>query len=301
MGATVFRFLLLIAIPATVFVAAQAQIQNGTVTGVVSDPTGGLIANAVVRLDHPVTGHRHQLVTGNAGDFVFNNVPFDQYILHVTASGFEPVSQPVVVRSNLPVRVEIKLTVAGSKTSIEVSPPENLVERDSSSSSTTIGQNSVRHTPRANRNRLLQELVATAPGSATENNGLLHVRGADDGILYVIDGIPIVDRLDAVSASPIDTDTINSMQVITGNIPAEFGGRSAAVVIVHPKSGIDSQLAGDFTLGAGDFRTDEIAAESEAGSNAILVSTSTVRRIVRIAFSIRLIYETSTTAAAAST
>lgn len=253
------RFLGLIVMAAVLFVAAHAQIQNGTVTGVVSDPTGALIANAVVRLDHPVTGHRHQLVTGNAGEFAFNNVPFDHYTLHVTASGFEPVSQPVVVRSNLPIKVEIKLTVAGSKASVEVGLAENLVERDSSSSATTIGESSVRNAPRTSRNRLLQELVATSPGSATENNGLIHLRGVDDGILYVIDGIPIVDRLDAVSASPIDTDTINSMQVITGNIPAEFGGRSAAVVIVNPKSGIDSPLAGDVTLGAGDFRTDEIA------------------------------------------
>jgi len=259
MRATVFRFLLLIVAVGVLFVAAPAQIQNGTVIGVVSDPSGALIANAAVSLDHPVAGQRHQLVTGNAGEFVFNNVPFDQYTLRVTANGFEVASQPVVVRSNVPVKVEIKLTVAGSKASVEVSSPENLVERDSSSSTTTIGESSVRHLPRTSRNRLLQELVATAPGSATENNGLIHVRGVDDGILYVIDGIPIVDRLDAVSASPIDTDTINSMQVITGNIPAEFGGRSAAVVIVNPKSGIDSPLAGDVMLGAGDFGTEEIA------------------------------------------
>ena len=260
MRATTRRFVLPHVLVAALFVSAQAQIHNGSVTGVVSDPTGALIANAVVRLDHPLAGQRHQLVTGNAGEFVFNNVPFDQYTLRVMASGFEVVSQPVVVRSNVPVKVEIRLAVAGSKTSVEVGSQENLVERDSSSSATTIGESSIRQAPRTSRNRLLQELVATAPGSATENNGLVHVRGVDDGILYVIDGIPIVDRLDAVSASPIDTNTINSMQVITGNIPAEFGGRSAAVVIVHPKSGIDSPLVGDFALGAGDFRTNEVAA-----------------------------------------
>src|SRR6266567_2096115 len=130
MSRTVFLFALMV----TLKVAGEAQIQNGTVTGVVSDPTGALIANAVVKLDQPVTGHRHQLVTGNAGEFVFNNVAFDQYSLHVTAGGFEPVSQPIVVRSNLPVKVEIRLAVAGSKASVEVSPQENLVERDSSSS-----------------------------------------------------------------------------------------------------------------------------------------------------------------------
>jgi outer membrane receptor protein involved in Fe transport len=256
----VYRSLLAIVLVTAVFVPAQGQIQHGTITGVVSDPTGALIANAVVRLDHPIAGQRLQLVTGNAGEFAFNNVPFDQYTLSVMAGGFEVVSQPVVVRSNLPVKVEIRLTVAGSNASLEVSSHQNLVERDSSRSATTIDESSLRNAPRTNRNRLLQELVATTPGSATENNGLVHLRGVDDGILYVIDGIPIVDRLDAVSASPIDTDTINSMQVITGNIPAEFGGRSAAVVIVHPKSGIDSPLVGDFTVGAGDFRTGEFAA-----------------------------------------
>ena len=254
-----YRALLAIFLVTAFFVPVQGQIQHGTVTGVVSDPTGALIANAVVRLDHPVAGQSHQLYTGNAGEFAFNNVPFDQYTLRVMASGFEVVSQPVVVRSNLPVKVEIRLTVAGSKASLEISSHENLVERDSSRSTTTIGESSLRNAPRTSRNRLLQDLVATTPGSATENNGLVHFRGVDDGILYVIDGIPIVDRLDAVSASPIDTDTINSMQIITGNIPAEFGGRSAAVVIVHPKSGIDSPLVGNFTVGAGDFRTDEVA------------------------------------------
>ncbi len=259
MRAILFRSLLPIVLFTVLLVPARAQIQNGTITGIVSDPTGALIANALVRLDHPA-GQHHQLVTGNAGEFAFNNVPFDHYTLRVMAAGFEVVSQPVVVHSNVPVRVEITLMVAGSKASVDVSPQQNLVERDSSSSASTIGENAIRQAPRTSRNRLLQELVATAPGSATENNGLIHVRGVDDGILYVIDGIPIVDRLDAVSASPIDTDTINSMQVITGNIPAEFGGRSAAVVIVHPKSGIDSPLVGDLTLGAGDFRTGEIAA-----------------------------------------
>lgn len=260
MRRTLFRILLLLILGAALFVPARAQIQNGAVSGVVSDPTGALIANAVVRLDHSIAGLRHQAVTGNAGEFAFNNVPFDHYTLRVTAGGFEAVSHPVVVRSNLPIKVEIKLTVAGSKASLEVSAQEDLVDRDSSSSATAIGEYAVRRAPRINRNRMLQELVATGPGSATENNGLVHVRGVDDGILYVVDGIPIVDRLDAVSASPLDTDTINSMQVITGNIPAEFGGRSAAVVIIHPKSGIDSPVVGDFTLGAGDFRTDEIAA-----------------------------------------
>src|SRR5262249_40549220 len=136
----------------------------------------------------------------------------------------------------------------------------NLVGPESTSSATTLAANFIGRAPRVNRGRQLQELVATAPGMATENNGLVHVRGVDDGILYVLDGVPVADRLDALSASSFDTDTINSLQVITGRIPAEFGGRNAAVVIVQPKSGIDQGVASSLRAGAGDFGAGEMAA-----------------------------------------
>ena len=55
------------------------------------------------------------------------------------------------------------------------------------------------------------------------------MRGVDDGMLYVIDGIPIVDRLDAVSASPIDADTIAGAKLAVAEINAAGGvsGRPA--------------------------------------------------------------------------
>ena len=58
----------------------------------------------------------------------------------------------------------------------------------------------------------------------TENDGLLHVRGVDDGVLYVVDGIPIMDRVDALTGTAPDLNAIRSLNVMTGGIPAEFGG-----------------------------------------------------------------------------
>src|SRR5262249_56845953 len=110
----------------------------------------------------------------------------------------------------------------------------------------------------------VQELIATTPGMATENNGLVHIRGVDDGALYVVDGIPITDRLDAVSASSFDTDTINTLQVITGNVPAEFGGRNGGVVIIQPKSGIGGNAYGIVRAGLGDFGAGDVTAAFRA-------------------------------------
>ncbi len=254
------HFVIILMILGAVCLPASAQIQHGTVTGTLTDPSGAVVTTATVRLSNLLTGNVSQLLTDAQGEFTFNNIPFDQYSLQVSVSGFELVSQAVSVRSNLPIKIAVKLRLAGTTAAINVVSQEGLVVRDSSATAVSLSEEFIQRNPRTNRNRGLQEVLATTPGTATENNGLVHLRGVDDGVLYVIDGVPISDRLDAVSASPIDTDAIHSMQVITGNIPAEFGGRSAAVVVVHPKSGIDSPLVGSLNLGGADFKTRDVAA-----------------------------------------
>jgi outer membrane receptor protein involved in Fe transport len=239
---------------------AYAQIQIGTVKGAITDPTGAIVAGAAVWLTNSITGEKVEGVTDDAGAFAFNNVPFNRYTLRIEAKGFAPGSRQITVNSNLPLELSINLSVAGTSEQIDVAARENLASPDSASSETTLAANFIGRAPRVNRGRQLQELIATTSGMATENNGLLHVRGVEDGILYVLDGVPVADRLDSLSASSFDTDTINSLQVITGGMPAEFGGRNAAVVTVQPKSGIDHDAAGSLRAGASDFGAKDIAA-----------------------------------------
>src|SRR5262245_43434754 len=241
-------------------VGANAQIRIGTIKGAVTDPAGAVVNDASVWLTNLLTGARVEAVTDGGGSFVFNNVPFNSYTLRVEARGFAPQARPVTVNSNLPLELSISLSVAGTNEQINVTPQEKLVEADSSSSATTLTEHSIRRESRLNRNRQLQELIITTPGWATEHDGLTSVRGVDGGVLYVLDGIPVADRLDPVSASSFDTDTINAMQVITGNIPAEFGGRNGAVVIIQPQSAIDQNFSSLLRAGAGDFRTGDVAA-----------------------------------------
>jgi outer membrane receptor protein involved in Fe transport len=239
---------------------ARAQIQIGAIKGAVTDPTDAVVTNAVVWLTNSITGEKIERVTDGAGGFVFNNVPFNRYTLRIEAKGFAPQSRQVTVNSNLPLELSIRMGMAGTSEQVVITARENLLDPESASSATTLAANFIGRAPRVNRGRQLQELIATAPGMATENNGLLHVRGVDDGVLYVLDGVPVADRLDALSASSFDADTINSLQVITGGMPAEFGGRNAAVVIVQPRSGIDQGVGGSLRAGAGDFRTGDFAA-----------------------------------------
>lgn len=256
----VFRLVHLVIVCLFFCLSAQAQIQIGTISGSITDPAGARVAGAKIMLGNSITGYGETRTTDARGEFTFNNVPFAVYSLRVEANGFQPSTQTVSVRSNLPLTLDLKLSVAAAAESTIVEGREALVAADSASSEIDLTESFLRRAARAARGSALQRLIATTPGWTTQNNGLMHIRGVDDGILYVVDGIPTVDRLDAISAGGFDTDAINSLNVITGNIPAEFGGRSGAIVQVQPKSGIDSPFAGSVGAGGGGFRTGEITA-----------------------------------------
>lgn len=255
--------LLLTLLYSPVPLASAAQIQIGTVRVTVTDPSADVVAGAVVTLANKITGYKQSATTDERGVANFNNVPFDDYEITVEAPRFQAPTRKISVRSNLPVESAVKLTVPGTKETINVEAESGLIERDSTSSELDLNESSIRRAPSASRS--VQQVVATLPGWTTENNGLLHIRGVDDGVLFVIDGVPVADRLDSTMASGLDTETIGSMNVLTGNMPAEFGGKSGAVVTIQPISGIGKPLAGALEFGAGSFNTRQLSANVSGG------------------------------------
>ena len=237
---------------------SQAQVQIGTVRGVVADPTGARLPGAKVTLQHPISGFYRRAITDQRGEFAFNNVPFASHKLVVEAAGFQSFQQTVLVRANIPLALQIRLRVPGRRETVTVEAGL-LLEKDTPSREILIDQSRIERRPGARPSAGLQELVATAGGWASEDSGLLHARGVDDGFLFVYDGVPLSDRIDTLFANSIDMGTVQSMQIINGHIPVEYGYASGGVINILPKSGIDTPFGGTFTLGGGNFRTGEAA------------------------------------------
>lgn len=232
------------------------QSQTGTLLGTVADQNGAAVPAASVQLFDRLTGYRVLLRTDGSGAFSFHNIPFADYQLSVLANGFGEYKKPVGVRSNVPIHVDVGLTVSGAAGEVTV---DDFADKDKTQTETKISSERLQDLPQARRTRGLPGAVATTSGITTQNNGLMHVRGVDDGILYVVDGVPITDRVDLMTASGSDIGDVRSIQVITGNFPAEFGGRSGAVAIVHANSGIDEKLSGEITGGVGNLATSDLA------------------------------------------
>ena len=117
---------------------ALAQIQIGTVRVTVIDPAADVFAGAVATLANRLTGYSQSATTDERGVATFNNVPFDDYEL----PRFQQAARRFTVRSNLPVEVEIRLAIPGSRESVTVEAEAGLIERDSSSSEQDLNERS---------------------------------------------------------------------------------------------------------------------------------------------------------------
>lgn len=246
---------------------AFAQIEIGQIIGTVTDPSGARVANAEISLDNPLSGRQMQTVSDDHGQFRIHNVPYGTYVLHVSAKDFTPSSKQFRIRSNVPVDFSIRLTVATTGAEITVHP--DLLQSDTPRTETVIDESSIKLVPSVVRRDQLQALISTTPGWNTENDGLMHIRGVDDGTLFVVNGVPTPDRVDGLFAGSFNTDAITSMDVITGNIPAEYGHRSGAVVIIQPKSGLSLPLNGTLSLGGGSFDSRDISTTVGGGTKKI--------------------------------
>ena len=123
----------------------------------------------------------------------------------------------------------------------------------------TLSGDAVRRAPARVRSRGLQDAIATTPGWSTEDNGLLHVRGIDDGFLYVIDGMPVYERIDGLFGVSPDPSMIDQVNVMTGFISPEFGLKSGGVIEVRSTSRASDRWLGTLEAGTGSDEAREFS------------------------------------------
>jgi hypothetical protein len=244
---------------------APAQTPPGTVSVTVVDPSGAIVNHAKVVLRNPSLHYEKSAISGDDGSFLFSDVPPGNYSMTANASGFEETTESLAVQPGATVSLNIAMKLAGAQALVEVAAGTALIAPDAIAAYTQIAAARIEKRAGVGGSHALQELIAATPGFATEDDGLLHVRGVDDGVLYVVDGIPVMDRIDALTGTAPDLNAIRSINVMTGAIPAEFGGRSGAVVVMEGKSGLESDWTGTITAGAGSFGAAEVS--TAAGGN----------------------------------
>jgi hypothetical protein len=214
------------------------SINSGTVTGVVADPTGAVIAAAGVQLRNQLTGYEQATKTDTTGAFRFNNVPPNPYQLSVTADGFSPATQTVDVHGSLPITVNVTLKLAAEVTTVDVQALGAAVESDPSTHQ-DVDRSSFLKLPSFNPASGLSEAVTYSTGAvAADANGFFHPLGDHAQVSYMVDGQPISDQQSKMFSTQIPLNALESMELITGSPDARYGDKTSLIVNSTTRSGL---------------------------------------------------------------
>jgi hypothetical protein len=234
---TIFRILPVLAL----FLAAlatHAQSGNaGPVRGTVTDPSGAVIPNATVTLDNARSGLLRTLQTDAAGQFGFSNVPFNSYRISITANGFTPLSKDFELRSVVGSSFKLTLQVAAASQTVTVEASGDLIETDPTFHS-DVDRDLFIKVPLESASSTLSSLVTlSTPGVAADSNGLFHGLGDHASNSFSVDGQSITDQQSKVFSNQIPATSIQSIEVISGAPPAEYGGKTSLVIVATTRSG----------------------------------------------------------------
>ena len=236
---------------------AQSLGNAGTIQGTVLDASGSAVPKAVVTIHNPVTGYSQSVLTSTEGSFRLVNVPFNPYHLEITASGFDPYSADVPVRSAVPVQLNPTLAVKGSQQSITVEGAgADLVEVDPSAHIDT-DRNTIMKLPAVDPGAgLSQAIVYSTGGVAADGNGFFHPLGDHAQVSFVIDGQPISDQQSKVFSTQLPASAVQSMELVTGTPLAEFGDKTSLTANITTRSGLGlGRLSGNIDFNGGSFGT----------------------------------------------
>jgi len=209
----------------------------GIIRGTVTDPSGAVIPNATVHLTNPRSGLDRTATSDALGQFEFSNITFDNYQLAVSAAGFAPQRKAVDIQSVVGATVKVVMQIASADSTVTVEAQGDLVETDPTFH-TDVDREDFIKVPMESESSSLSSLVtATTPGVSADSNGLFHGLGDHASNSFSVDGQSITDQQSKVFSNQIPANSIQSIEVISGAPPAEYGGKTSLVIVATTRSG----------------------------------------------------------------
>lgn len=263
----------LVAIAAAILwgsVSVIGQTFSANLTGIVTDPGGGVVPGAEATLKNSDTGEIRKAVTDAQGRYTFSQIAPATYSLSVTQPGFRTYLQNgIIVTANQSMSLDVSMAVGAVNESIEVTGAAPILDTQTSNESSTLTSSMMQSLPMANR-AALSLVVATAAGASYSNTTVFGPGANDDqnvarfnlyggrqnSTAILIDGVPsTVGDWGGLLTEP-GADSVQDMQVIRNTYEAQYGRSSAGVVNMTTRGGTDKYHGTAFEY----FRNNELNA-----------------------------------------
>ncbi len=265
--------------PATLVLNAQTQrpaatprVQTagnaGTVSGLVTDPSGAVIANATIILANAISGFTRTASSDSSGAWTIGNIPFNTYRLTITAPTMAAATQSVDVRSFVPLDLATTLQIAAANTVVDVTASSgDLIEADPVGH-TDVDRELFSKIPLQGASPSVSAVITlSSPGVSADSNGMFHGLGDHASNSFSVDGQSITDQTSKTFSNQIPIDSVQSLEVIPGAPPAEYGGKTSLVIVATTRSGLGNPRPhGEVNASYGSFGSSNVGLNLATGS-----------------------------------
>jgi hypothetical protein len=236
---------------------SRAQVAGGTLTGTITDPSGGEVPNAQIVIKDVATGVERTVTTNKDGFYIAANLIPSEYQITISASGFNTeIKTGIKLNVGMEQEFNLVLQVGTVTHRVEVTAEAPAVQLSSSDISATVQATTVRELPLNGRS--WTDLAALQPGVDTIQTQPSFSSGADRGNRgfgqqltisgarpqqnnYRLDGISLNDYANGAPGSvlggSLGVDAIQEFSVLTSNYSAEYGKTSGGVINAITRSG----------------------------------------------------------------
>ncbi len=157
----------LIACAVSVALPLAAQSPNGTINGLVLDPSNKVIAGADILVINDATGVKYSGKTNYDGIYVVPNLPPGPYRLQVSKVGFKTLIKPdIVLNIQDALSINFTLPVGAVFETVTVEGGAPMINTTDASVSTVVDETFVRNMPLNGRS--FQDLILLTPGIVTQ-------------------------------------------------------------------------------------------------------------------------------------
>ena len=234
----------------------MAQLDTGTISGTVTDQSGGAIPGAAITIRNVETGIARNSVTNAAGRYEALALRVGEYEVSSTLAGFQ-----TLVRSGINLTVgrnavvDLVLQVGEVTQTVTVTGEVSLVTTNTATVSNLVDEERIMDIPLNNRDltqlAFLQPGVIKMPidpdraGAAVAGSGekMSVAGGRATYNIFLLDGVVNSDQtgnVASVGGSYQGAETIQEFQVITNNYSAEYPTKPGAVISAVTKSGANA-------------------------------------------------------------
>ncbi len=222
----------------------QAQIDRGTIEGLLSDPSGAVVPDAKVHVIQVATNSAIDLISNSQGLYTAPNLPFGTYRVVVEKQGFTTLTrEPVEVRPGVTVRVDFTLQPGTLSQSVSVTAEAPQLDISATGNATGMQANLIENLPDivSGTQRTISDFLQNLPGYTSGGSFLPRVNGGNAGDTEVfIDGGPAsewgIARGGIGEVSPM-IEQVAELNVVSNAFNAEYGGFGSWFQNVILKSG----------------------------------------------------------------